>query len=45
MDQIKQRYNDMRTDLDSKFVFSELALYALHRRDSLPDLALRLAEN
>ena len=43
--QIQLRYADMKRDLRSKFVFTELALYALRRPSPLTDLALRLAEN
>jgi hypothetical protein len=43
--QIQLRYADMKRDLQSKFVFTELGLYALRRPTPLHDLALRLAEH
>ena len=42
---IQQRYTAMKRDLQSKFVFTNLAMYSLRRSPPLQDLALRLAEH
>ena len=43
--QIQLKYSVMRRDLHNKFVFTELALFALRRSTPLLELALKLAES